>query len=323
MIEILATAALTTVQDLGRHGQRRYGVGTAGAMDRVALALGNEMLGNDSNAAGLEITLTPFKVRFLRDTSFALTGADFDASLDGTPILPWWATTATAGQELTLTRPLRGARAYLCVSGGIDVPEVLGSRSTQLRGAIGGLDGRQLSKGDVVKVIEQPVRRGAFGIIPPELRLSHNDANASGTVAVRAIVAGEFEQFTETAQRQFWDSQWKITPQSNRTGYRLQGEKLELTKKLEMRSHGIIPGVVQVPPNGQPVIQLADANVSGGYPKIATVISADLWRLAQAGIGQSVRFNKVDVDEALSASTAIQDYIDEVRRATQLAMPWS
>lgn len=320
MIEIQSTAALTTVQDLGRNGQRRYGVGTAGAMDRLALTLGNEMLGNDANAAGLEISLTPFKVRFLHDTCFALTGADFDASLEGVPVLPWWAATATAGQVLTLRRPLRGARAYLCVAGGIDVPQVLGSRSTQLRGAIGGYEGRQLRKGDTLCVIKTPQRHGNFGIIPPD----HCLANGSppGTVTVRAIPAGEYGRFAEAAHERFWRCQWQITPQSNRTGYRLDGQKLELLEAIEMRSHGIIPGVVQVPPSGQPVVQLADANVSGGYPKIATVISADLWRLAQARIGDRVQFVQVDVEQALSASQAIQSYIEEVRRATELAMPW-
>ncbi|MBF6989134.1 MULTISPECIES: biotin-dependent carboxyltransferase family protein [unclassified Cupriavidus] len=320
MIEVLSTAALTTVQDLGRYGQRRYGVGTAGAMDRLALTLGNEMLGNDPNAAGLEITLTPFKIRFLRETSFAVAGADFDASLDGTQLLPWWATTAKEGQELMLKRPVHGARAYLCIAGGIDVPPVLGSRSTQMRGAIGGYEGRQLRRGDVLTVNDCPLRRGNFGIIPPEHRLA--PGSASGSVTVRAIPAGEYEKFTEASCKQLWTTPWQITPQSNRTGYRLQGQKLELTQPLEMRSHGIIPGVVQVPPSGQPVVQLADANVSGGYPKIATVISADLWRLAQARIGEHISFVQVDVEEALSASRAIDEYIKEVRRATALAMPW-
>ena len=155
MIEVLSSAALATVQDLGRTGSLRWGVGTSGAMDNLALAAGNLLLGNALGAAAIEIPVFPFKVRFGEDCAFALTGADCAARLDGQPLLPWWVHQARAGQVLALGLPQggaqRGSRAVLCVAGGIDVPEVLGSRSTQLRGAFGGHEGRALRRGDVLR----------------------------------------------------------------------------------------------------------------------------------------------------------------------------
>jgi biotin-dependent carboxylase-like uncharacterized protein len=329
MILVQQAMPLTLVQDLGRFGYRRYGVGTAGAMDTVALQVGNLMLGNPAGAAAIEVNLFPFRLRFLADTAFALTGADCGATLDGRPLLPWWAMTAREGQELRLVAPTDGARAYLCVGGGIDVPLVLGSRSTQLRGAIGGFEGRALQKDDAI-AIGAPGRRVAdFGVLPPRAALAQQarevDAAAAADAAiaplsVRVIPAGEYPVFTPDSQDAFWRSPWQVTLKSNRTGYRLEGaHPLELERPLEMRSYGVVAGLVQVPPSGQPIIQLADANVSGGYPKIATVIHADLWRLGQARPHDWLNFVQTTPSLAVVAADELQRYLDRIARLAERA----
>lgn len=329
MIEILSATALSSVQDLGRDGYLRYGVGTSGAMDRVALAAGNILLGNPENSAAIEIPFFPFEVRFLEDIAFALTGADTAAELDGRPIPPWWVLQARKGQVLTLNPPDRGTRCYLALAGGIDVPVVLGSRSTQLRGKFGGHCGRNLQQGDVLGAIQSPQRdeifarlpAAGFGVVPPEFELPLGDPESIAHGArtfVRVLPAAEYECYEEASLESFWSQDWKITTQSDRYGYRLEGEALVPKHMLEQRSHGIVPGVIQVPPSGQPIIQLRDAQPSGGYPKIGTVIEADLWRVGQAQLCTQLRFVQTTYDEAVSALDAVHDYLNKVRRLAEL-----
>ncbi|ANF58171.1 biotin-dependent carboxyltransferase family protein [Halotalea alkalilenta] len=316
MIEIISATALSTVQDHGRSGSLRYGVGTAGAMDRLALAAGNLMLGNDEDAACLEIPVFPFQARFLEDCDFALTGADCTANLDGRALSPWWASRARAGQTLSLALPKSGSRAYLALGGGIDVPMVLGSRSTQLRGAFGGLDGRALRQTDRLPAVQAIANRALdFGIEPPSLALPRM---IDGMVALRVIPASEYAAFSAQSQAAFWASAWKVTPQSDRYGFRLAGDPLVPMQPIETRSHGIVPGVIQVPHGGQPIIQMRDAQPSGGYPKFGSVIEADLWRLGQTPIGSRVRFIETSYEEALDALADNRRYLDEVQRLVGL-----
>lgn len=319
MIEILSNAALATVQDLGRLGSLRFGVGTAGAMDDLALAAGNLLLGNEVGAAGIEIPVFPFKVRFTGDCAFALTGADCGAKLDAQPLLPWWSHQARAGQVLTLGLPQgaqRASRALLCLPGGIDVPEVLGSRSTQMRGAFGGHEGRALRKGDVLGAAE-PKRacQTGFGLVPPAIALP---LEVDGRVALRVLPAAEYLGFEAASREAFWAGEWRITAQSDRYGYRLAGEALQPVAPMEMRSHGIVPGVIQVPHSGQPIIQMRDAQPSGGYPKFGTVIEADLWRLGQAPIGSRIRFIETTWDEAVAALELKEAWLAKVARMVAL-----
>jgi biotin-dependent carboxylase-like uncharacterized protein len=322
MIEILSTGALATVQDLGRSGALRWGVGSSGAMDPLALAAGNILLGNDEGAAGIEVPVFPMRLRFDADGAFALTGADVDARLDERPLLPWTAVRARAGQVLQLGLPRRGghwpaSRAYVCVAGGIGVPPVLGSRSTQMRGAFGGLDGRALRAGDTLPAggtdLEPPI--DGLGLVPPALSLP---LQAGGLPAVRVLPAAEYHHYAAASRAAFWAEPWKITAQSDRYGYRLEGRPLEALEAIEMRSHGIVPGVIQVPPGGQPIVQMRDAQPSGGYPKLGTVIEADLWRLGQAPVGSRVRFIECDWDAALAALAETRRWLDEARRLVDL-----
>ncbi len=320
MIEIIETPPLNSIQDLGRVGYRCYGLGRSGAMDRVALATGNALLGNEDGAAGIEFQLFPVRLRFTADTVFALTGADCMAKLDGRLLPPWWAMQARAGQELMLSPPRSGLRSYLAVPGGIDVPVVLGSRSTQMRDGFGGLEGRALVTGDRLQSLSHAsftIRRsGGFGALPAPVVLGATDCSeaAAGEIVLRAIPAAEYDQFDQVSRADLWHARWKVTSQSDRQGYRLSGSTLQRIDKGEMRSHGIVPGVIQVPPSGQPIIQLADGNSAGGYPKIGAVIEADLWRIAQAVPGDVLRFVSCTLSQAREAERAIASYLRTLRR---------
>lgn len=327
MIEVLSNSALATIQDGGRHGYYRDGVSRSGAMDGVAVAVGNALLGNDRDAAGIEIPMLPFSVRFDTGLDIALTGADCAARLDGIALQPDWAIRVHAGQVLKLSAPKNGCRAYLCVGGGVDVPTVLGSRSTQLREGFGGHEGRMLQKGDrlAARRTESALPEGGMGAVPVATLLPELGQGAN--VTVRVLPAAEYELFRPEAHDALWSGDWAVTPQSNRAGYRLAGPQLQLIVPIELRSHGVVPGVIQVPPGGQPIIQLADAATMGGYPKIGTVIEADLWRLAQARPGEKLNFHQVSYDDALAARQELDRCLASIeamaRRVRAAAKGWS
>jgi 5-oxoprolinase (ATP-hydrolysing) subunit C len=315
MIEILTTGLLNSVQDLGRHGHLGLGVSRSGAMDADALRAANALVGNMDGAAALEVVLFPMRLRLHVDTMVACTGAQAAAKLDDSPLPPWWCRSVRAGQTLTLEAPASGARTYVAFAAGIDVPAVLGSRATDLKSGFGGLEGRGLRRGDRLPLSaapEAPTRPVGLGLAVPE-RIAFEDELAGGCVRVRVMPAAEHSAFTDAARAQFYATPYRITPQSNRMGYRLEGAALDLVRPLELLSHGIVPGTVQVPPAGQPIVQLAEANTCGGYPKIATVIEADLWRLAQAPAGCGVRFECVDADTAVAALRAQRDALASIR----------
>jgi 5-oxoprolinase (ATP-hydrolysing) subunit C len=314
MIEILSPSGHATVQDAGRFGHRHVGIGCSGAMDGLALAAGNAMLGNAADAAAIEIPGAPIRLRFLGDLAFALTGADAAATLAGRPIPADWRCFARAGDELCLGHARRGVFSYLTAAGGIDVPSVLGSRSTHLRGAFGGFQGRMLQPGDRIAAGGDCARacEASFGVVAPAEALPLERA-ADGATVVRVLPAAEHDRFTAQSREALWSTAWRISPQSNRAGYRLAGPDLALAEPIEMRSHGLVPGVIQGPAGGQPIIQLADAYTAGGYPKIGVVIEPDLWRIAQTPLGGALRFRPCGHAEALAAHDAMQAHLDSIR----------
>lgn len=301
MIEVVYLPPLATIQDLGRDGFWAQGLGRAGAMDRMAHSLANLMLGNDENAATLEIPLSPARFKFTERTGFALVGAACDARLDGRVLPRAFAGIAGKDQLLELGAMTAGARVYLALSGGIDVPQVLGSRSTQLRESFGGFEGRVLAQGDQLKPVSAAMPtlpKNGLSLSMPALRSASRD-----DIVLRALPSAEHDSFSAEAITAFWSKPYTITPQSNRQGYRFEGPELTRTSQGELRSHGIVPGIVQVPGGGQPIIQLADSATMGGYPKIATVIEQDLWRLGQARPSDAVRFELITLDAAAQAVT--------------------
>ena len=305
MIEILRAGPLTTVQDLGREAWRDRGISRCGALDDIALAWGNLLVGNPVDAAGLEFTLGPATLRFDTDCCIAVTGTDADARLDGRPLRPWWRQRVQAGQTLKLAAPRERMRSYLSISGGIALPAALGSRSTDIKAGFGGLGGRALRDGDVLPLaVPERLPARHIGIHAPEWDAS-----------VRVLPGPEHEDFSASAREAFWAANWKLTPQSNRMGYRFEGPELKRERGAELASHGVLPGVIQVPPAGQPIVLLADAQTTGGYPKIGVVIRADLWKLGQLRLGGTLRFTPCTTDEAIAALRERQTTLAQLRTA--------
>ncbi|MFC5429063.1 biotin-dependent carboxyltransferase family protein [Paraburkholderia denitrificans] len=347
MIEVLRAGTLTTVQDPGRHGYRHLGVASAGALDALALEVGNRLVGNRPDAAGIEVTLGPVVLRFARATRIAVTGADYGATLgtsagtsqgtsaETSAVWPWWSLPVAAGEELVLNKAQSGMRAYVCVAGGIDVLPILGSRSTDLTAGFGGLAGRALKDGDRLatgaSAAPGPERVSLspdappFGVKSPSLcdfgyvhephrqrgRRANANPDAWTVVRVRALRGPEYDSFTPEAQDAFWSEEWRVTPNSNRMGYRLSGTALARESGVDLLSHAVLPGTVQVPPNGQPIVLMSDAQTTGGYPKIGSVIRADLWKLAQVRLMGGVCF--VPTTPAL-ARKALEDELAYLRQ---------
>lgn len=321
MIEILTSGLMNSVQDLGRPGYLDQGIGRGGAMDRPALRIANLLAGNPDGAAAIEVAVFPFRLRFLAPATYAVTGAACPARLNGTALPPWWSGPAEAGDELRLDPPAEGARAYVAVSGGIDVPEVLGSRATDLKSGFGGIEGRALMRGDTLALggaNGSPAGRRAArgrGADPGYFRECLGGAAAGAPLVLRIMPGAEFETFTAEARDALLNAEFTVSAENNRQGMRLEGPPLALTRRLELLSHGIMPGTIQVPPSGQAVIQLAEANTCGGYPKIGHVIETDLWKLGQAPSGAVIRFEMVSRDAAVAA---IRDEELRLRRLANL-----
>lgn len=327
MIKVLTSSPLVTVQDLGRHGQRRLGIGTAGAMDRLALTVANLMLQNDPAAAAIEVTGSPLRISFQRDTAVALTGADAEASIDGVGIPPWWMTTVRAGSVLNMKAPCEGLRCYLGLGGGIDLPLVQGSRSTDVKSAFGGMCGRGLLEGDELALLPSHLdtcgsaRPTNFGVRSPRFSMDLVSAGdeAGDLTPLRILPGPQYDCFKCEAKNLLWSDSWAVQPDSNRMGLRLSGAALEQQRPQELLSHGIIPGVVQVPSSGQPIIQAADGNTCGGYPIIGVVIGADLWRIGQVRPGRRVRFIRVDWRAARDALAEYDKYLQRMTGLIALA----
>jgi len=313
MIEILTSGLMNSVQDLGRPGFLDQGIGRGGAMDAMALRIGNILLGNPDDAAGLEIAIFPFRLRFHAPCAFAVTGALASASLNGVALPPWWVAMAKVGDALRVDSPRLGARSYVTVSGGIAVPEVLGSRATDLKSLFGGLEGRALARGDRLPLgtAKAAIATAGFGIDPTAFR--------ENAAVLRFMRGAEHDKFTEQARTSLVASSWMVSRDNNRQGMRLEGPPLMLTDKIELLSHGIMPGTIQVPPSGQPVIQLVEANTCGGYPKIGHVIEPDLWKLAQAPSGMTLEFVEISREQAVSAIRTQDLAIRRMRNLLPLA----
>jgi len=302
MLNILRAGLMTSVQDRGRHGWRQLGVSLSGALDEPSMRTANMLVGNSENSAVLEIVLGQFKAEFQRDGWFALTGAACNAELDGKPVWTGWRLPVRRGQVLTLSMPTRGMRSYLAVNGGFAVAEMLGSHSTDLKAAFGGWQGRKLQDGG----------RPRGGAPPRRFSQSAGVRQLLWGNRIRALPGPEYSEFTHDAQEAFWRNPWKLSPQSNRMGYRLQGDSLQRTATRDLLSHGLVPGVVQVPPNGQPIVLMADAQTTGGYPRIACIIEADIYQLAQIRLGEPIHFIPCTLEEALLAKQQQQRALDQI-----------
>lgn len=313
MIEVIAAGSLMTVQDLGRPGARRYGVSPGGALDPFALAAANRLVGNLPGAAGVEITAGGASLRLCHTSTIALTGADFGATLDNLPLPPWTAVLAGEGSliQLASRRTDWGARAYLAIAGGIDVPSVLGSRGTDLAGGFGGLSGRPLRARDVL-----PVGKPLATLIPAVGQRWPDSARPSYTAepTLRIIPGPHLEYFALGALEALVAATLRISATSNRMGYRLEGLRLHDNHTHNVLSLGVVPGTIQVPPDGMPIMLMADAQTTGGYPIIGALITADLPLAAQLLPGDCVRFAATSMEEAYDA---LQEQNDALARGPE------
>ena len=295
-LTIVRPGMLTTVQDLGRWGYQGSGVPVAGPMDEYAHRLANDLVGNPDSAAALEITLLGPEIRSDAEALCAATGATFELAVDGVPVPMNAPFTVGAGSRLRFGNRLAGSRAALAVRGGIDLPPAFGSRATSLVSRLGPFGGRALRAGDVLPLGSDP--GGAPGPAGRPMRLP------AGGARVRVVMGPHDAMFTATAVETLLTAPFAITTQSNRMGYRLQGPALAHVGSAEILSDATPMGSVQVPGSGQPILLMADRQTTGGYPKIATVIAADLPVVGQLAPGDWIRFIAVTRGAALEALQA-------------------
>ena len=293
-ILVRSPGLLTTVQDLGRQGFGTIGVSPSGAADPVSLRLGNRLVGNPENAAALEMTLLGGTFSFPEGAIVAITGSDFGATFDHAPIEPGKSVQLSPGQTLRLGPTSSGARCYLCVQGGIAVPQFLGSASTHLLSGLGGFEGRALRKGDVLSIAPatKSFRERSLGARVME-HLSHRSV-------LRVTPGPQADWFDEETLRAFYAATYRLGEQSNRMGIRLEGAPLSHRFTRPMITESVSLGAVQVPTGGLPIILFVEQQTTGGYPKIANVISADLHRLGQLRPRDEIRFEQVTFDAARS-----------------------
>ncbi len=303
-LEILVPGPLTTVQDRGRFGFGGYGVPPSGAVDPFSLRVGNLLVGNKEDEASLEITIIGPKVVALIDTLIAITGADLQPKVNEIPLEMWRSQLLKKGDILSFKASKSGCRAYLAIGGGISVQSIMGSKSTNLAAQFGGLEGRPLRKGDIISS-DSPARY--LKAVGRSLDKALIPSYAKGQV-LRVISGPQDNHFSTKAKEIFLGSHFRVTPQSDRTGIRLAGPHIEAKKNLKesIISEGVVPGTIQIPGDAQPIIILGET-VTGGYRKIATVISADLPLLGQLKPGDTVNFRKVSMDEAYKAVQAGSD----------------
>jgi antagonist of KipI len=290
---------LTSVQDLGRTGFRQFGVSTSGALDSFALRVANLLVGNDEGAAGLEITLGGLQLRFEDERIVAWCGGEFDVQIGSRALPAGHVAHLQAGDELKFGRAQIGCRCWLAISGGIDVPVVLGSRSTDLRANFGGLESRRLRDGDQLSLGEfrQSETAAAAGI--SSWSAPHDWASpASRHPSLRFIRGVDWNRFNDVTIQRFTQHEFTVSPDSDRMGVRFDGSELKREDETDLISEAVAPGTIQVPPSGKPILLLGDCQTIGGYPKIAHVITVDLGIAAQLRAGDGVRFSEVTLQDA-------------------------
>ncbi|MGE4277569.1 MAG: biotin-dependent carboxyltransferase family protein [Lawsonibacter sp.] len=308
-LQVISPGPLTSVQDEGRFGHQRIGMSPAGAMDLHSMRLANLLVDNCLGEAVLEMTFLGAKLQFTQDNVFALTGADMGATLDGVPVPLGQAWPAKAGSVLQLGSARTGCRGYLAIAGGLDVPLLYGSKSTLLRSSLGGFQGRKLAAGDLIPFAapRSTLPNLAIRRLPPQPPISRS-------VTVRVILGPQEDRFTKEGLDTFFNSTFSVSEKSDRMGYRLTGPKVEHSTDANIISDGIPLGAVQIPGSGEPIIMMSEHQGSGGYTKIANVISVDIPLVAQCPPGASIRFQAVTVEQAQALYLAQQAQYEQLRQ---------
>lgn len=292
-IQIINGGFLTTIQDLRRYGYQETGMSVSGVMDTRAASIANILVGNDTNEAVIEITMMGPTMKFTEDEIIAVTGGDLGAKLDGTPIPRYEAVSVKEGQTLSFMGLYSGSRAYIAFAGGLDIPIVMGSRSTNLKSKVGGYEGRKLGTGDSIGF-----RAPAAWLPNMSERRYKLPSFASKERTLRVVMGPQDDCFTEKGIETFLTGTYTISNEYDRMGCRMEGDVIEHKNGGDIITDGISFGAVQVPSHGNPIVMMADHQTTGGYTKIANVISVDLPVLAQCMPGMKIHFEKVTVDEA-------------------------
>lgn len=309
-ITVLNPGLLTTVQDQGRVGYQQFGVSVSGVMDPRSAALANILAGNDQGEAVLECTMMGPQLQFDKANVIAITGGDLGPTLDGAPIANYRAIAVQAGQVLRFTAPKTGCRTFIAFAGGLDIPEVMGSRSTYMKAKIGGFQGRKLEKGDKIgfRAPKTDLRNLNSRYIAPEFV-------PRPLYTVRVVLGPQDDMFTDQGVNTFLTETYTVTPEFDRMGCRLDGAAIQHKDTGDIISDGIAFGAIQVPSAGTPIIMLADRQTTGGYTKIANVITADFRILGQLKAGDKVRFEKVSIQQAQDALLTQRAALHNLRRA--------
>ncbi len=312
IVNVVRPGLVTTIQDEGRWGYQSSGVPVAGPMDPLSHRLANALVGNDRSAATLEATLIGPELQFEDERVVAVSGAEFDLSLDGHPVRVGTSFVAPAGASLAFGERRRGARAYVAIEGGIAVPPVLGSRATHLVTAMGGLGGRALQAGDDLPLGD---RRGTVGARP--MRTTAALDAPAGPACLRVLPGPHHQSFTAGALELLLSAPYAVSTASDRMGFRLEGPALTDARKGDIISEATTMGALQVPSAGQPILLMADRQTTGGYPTIATVITADISVAGQLAPGDRVMFVACSAREAMEALVALEHTVMAVEAGSR------
>lgn len=306
-IKILSPGLLTSIQDIGRWGYQRYGMSVAGSMDHFSTRVANLLVGNDESEAVLETTFMNPEIQFKCDEVISITGGDMKPKINGQRVPMWTSLLVREDDKLSFEGPKEGIRTYIAFSSGIDVSEIMNSKSTFLKGKIGGYEGRKLAKGDTIGLGDGGIpKTGSY--LPMKYRLAYKSQDL-----IRVVLGPQDDYFTQDGINTFFNSEYKITPEADRMGYRLDGPKIEHIDGADIISDGIVFGSIQVPGHGSPIIMMADRQTTGGYTKIGTVISPDLNKLAQMKPGDKMTFKEVSIDEAQKIYRDFEENIGQIK----------
>ena len=328
-IDILRAGFLTSVQDWGREGFREFGVSVGGALDSHALRVANLLIGNEESDAGLEITLGGLQLRFADQRLVAWGGGEFDVTLGPTSLPAGHAGSVQAEEELMFNQPKIGCRCWLAISGGIDVPLVPGSRSTDLRANFGGLEGRAFRDGDKLSLgASSPRSENLIDKLRAEKvarwKPPHDWSSPGRREPILRVIRGsDWSRFNASSLQRLTSEAFIVSLDSDRMGVRLEGSELKRNDDVDLVSEGVAPGTIQVPPGGKPILLLGDCQTIGGYPKIAHVITVDLPVAAQLRAGDQVRFREVSLADAHRLLLERERNLEQFRRGLEPHFPGS
>lgn len=310
-MKMLKPGMYTTIQDVGRYNYQKSGMSVAGAMDQFSLRVANILVGNSDGEACVEITIMGPKIKFNGDALIAVAGANLQPMINNEAINMWSGVKVLDGDVLSFGTAKSGCRGYIAIASGIDVPEVMGSKSTYVKGKVGGFEGRILRAGDEIK-IRSSEENNFTGIVklPTEFIPMYNKDNT-----VRVVLGPQDDYFTENGVNTFFSSHYEVTNEVDRMGYRLSGSKITHKTGADIISDGITMGSVQVPGHGSPIIMMADRQTTGGYTKIATVITPDINIVGQLKPGDSISFKSIDIEEAHKIYRKYMNDFDVIRES--------